>query len=367
MSGPAGEGQQPRHLAVAPSSSHPERQPVRIVDLAAELGLSKATISRALSNNPAVRPEVARRVQQHAAARGYVANRLARSLRDQHRTFVGFLVPDVENATYSIAADACAQYVARSGNQLILAISGDDGERELQAIRSLAEAQVGAIIVAASQEMSEESRRLLSGMPVVEFNRSLGLSRDGVFCDDRAGFAQATRYLLELGHREIGYVGSTDAISNGRERLEGVRQELLRHGLPLPERRVVLAAPTEADGFLAAQQLLSAPDRPTALLVGGSNLSIGAARAVRRLGIAMPEDLSLVVYGDADWGGMYTPTLTTIKVPYREMARTVANGVAGRLSAGDDQPAGEVRLAPELVVRESTAPPRRPGEPLDQE
>src|SRR5699024_5241655 len=100
--------------------------PVRIVDLAGELGLSVATVSRALNNNPAVRPDIAARVRDLAVERGYVANRLARSLRSQSRSFVGFLVPDAENLAYSIAATACTQHVSRSGNQLILAISGDD-------------------------------------------------------------------------------------------------------------------------------------------------------------------------------------------------------------------------------------------------
>ena len=341
-----------------PNAAASGRDSVRIVDLAAELDLSVATVSRALSNSPAVRPEVAQRVRDHAATRGYVANRLARSLRSQARSFVGFLVPDAQNLAYSIAATATAQHVARSGNQLILAISGDDPEQELQAIRSLAEAQVGGLIVAPSPHVSEESRRLLRTMTVVEFNRSAGLSTEMVLCDERGAFAEATRHLVDLGHRSIGYIGSTDLLSNGRERLEGVRSELERNGLALREEHVRTLPPTQEAGEEAAREILGGPGRPTGLVVGGSNLSIGVAHTIRRLGLTLPDDLSLVVYGDSDWGELFTPTLTTVKAPYLDMARVVTDAVSALMSP-DPVRGGEVRLDAELVVRESTAPPPR--------
>lgn len=331
---------------------------VRIVDLAQELGLSIATVSRVLNDSPAVRPEVAERVRAYAATRGYVANRLARSLRSRTRGFVGFLVPAIENLAYSIAADACAQNVSRSGHQMILAISGDDPELEFRALLSLAEAQVGAVVVAPSPSMSAESRRLLANMTVLEFNRTAGLSDNMVLCDERSAFVEATRHLLDLGHESIAYIGTTDAVSNGRERLEGVQEELKRHGKRLLKGDTRLLPPTEGDGYQAARELLTVSDRPTALLVGSSSLSMGVARAVRELGISVPAEMSLIVYGDSQWGQLYSPGLTTVTAPYREMGHSVANIVAGILSQDGRAPAQIVRMPAELVVRESTAPPR---------
>lgn len=329
---------------------------VRIVDLAEELGLSIATVSRALNHSPAVRPQLAERIRRHATARGYVANRLARSLRARTRDFIGFLVPDIENLAYSIAADACARYVARSGYQLILAISGDDAESEYTALRSLAEAQVAGLIVSPSAAISAESRALLSGFTLVEFNRAAGLSDHTVLCDDRSAFEAATRHLVDLDHRSIGYIGTTDALSNGRERLEGVQAELARAGERLDPQWTRLLPPTEKDGYESARDLLTRGSRPTALLVGSSNLSMGAARAVREIGIDVPGEMSLVVYGDSRWGALYDPGLTTITVPYEEMARTVTDILAGMVS-GDQVAAGQTRLPADLVVRGSTARP----------
>jgi LacI family transcriptional regulator len=334
---------------------------VRIVDLAAELQLSVATVSRALNHVPTVDAHLAETVREHAERRGYVANRLARSLRSRSRNFIGFLVPDVENLAYSIAADACAQYVSKLGYQLILAISGDDPASEYAALRSLAEAQVASLIVAPSPGMTDSARTLLADHAVVQFNRDTGLSPHVVVCDDRAAFAEATRHLLELGHIDFGYIGTTDKVSNGRERLTGVRDELARVRRRLPRNRTLLLPPTEKDGYAAARSLLSRRRLPTALLVGSSNLSMGVARAVREAGIAVPEQMSLVVYGDDRWGALYQPALTTITAPYRDMARAVVDIIAG-LIGGGRTPSAATSLPAQLVVRHSTAPvPSRNG------
>jgi LacI family transcriptional regulator len=331
--------------------------PVRIVDIAAELGLSVATVSRALNGVATVKPEVAEKVREHARRRGYVRNRLAKSLRSRTRTFIGFLVPDVENLAYAIAADACAKYVSRLGYQMILAISGDDPQSECAALRSLAEAQVAGLIVAPTAGITPASRALLRGRSVVEFNRLSGLSQHSVVCDDRAAFADAARHLLQLGHRSFGYIGTTDAVSNGEERLDGFRTQLQAHGHRLPHSRTRLLPPTEKDGYRAAWELLSGTRLPTALVVGSSSLSMGVARAVRELGVKVPQQMSLVVYGDSRWGALYEPALTTITAPYQLMARTVADLVADLVSAEGERRDCPVRLPAELLVRQSTGPP----------
>ncbi|MGH3341763.1 MAG: LacI family DNA-binding transcriptional regulator [Carbonactinosporaceae bacterium] len=341
------------------------RAAVRLADLAAELNVSTATVSRALNGSSVVRPEVVQRVRMLASQRGYVPNRLARSLAALSQPFVGFLVPDVHNLAYSIAAGECARLLRATGHQLILAISGDDPERELEALSGLAGAQVAGLIAAPSIGITDRSREILSTLPVVEFNRSGALAAPGVFCDDRSAFEEAADHLIALGHRDIAYLGTTDRVSNGRARLEGTRTALRRAGLSLAPRRTRLEAPTELDGYQAARGLLDGADPPSALLVGSSSLSIGAARAVRELDASVPGNLSLVVYGDRDWPALCHPGLTTIAVPYREMAEVVAGLMLGLITTQGGEPARsgtgpEHRLLPaELVVRASTAGNRR--------
>ncbi len=333
----------------------------RVADLAAELGLSTATVSRALNGSDAVRPEVARRVLDHARRRGYTPNWLARSLAAQSQTFVGFLVPDINNTAYSIAAGACARLLGAHGYQLILAITGDDPEQEYEALNGIAGTQAASVIVAPSAGITEQASRALATMPVIEFNRTAGLGPRGVFCADRAAFQEATQHLLELGHTDIGYVGTTDAISNGRERLAGVRDALAAAGLELAPERVRLLSPTEARGWAAARELLDRTDRPSALLAGSSSLSVGAAQVVRELDLTVPDELSLIVYGDPEWSGLCDPGLTTIAVPYREMAEVVADLIVGLVNGSPRGCAVDEQhwLPARLVSRGSTAAPSR--------
>lgn len=332
--------------------------PPRITDLAAELGYSAATISRALNGHPTVDPGVARRVREHAARRGYVANRLAQSLVGRSPRFIGFLVPDMENRPYSIAANVVARYLGDSEHQLIVAISGDDPATEYTALHSLVGAQVAALILSPTPGMTQESRQLLRGCPVVQFNRFLRLGTATVACHDKRGFADATRHLLELGHRDIAYLGTSSDVNNGRDRVQGVRETLVEAGLGLPKHRVRLRPPTGEDGYEAARELLTAETLPTALVVGSSNLSVGAARAVHDLGIQVPRQLSVIVYGDPTWGELYEPRLTTVAAPYEAMAEQVARAVTSLLdgTASTSRPPRH-RLPTELLVRESTAPP----------
>lgn len=336
----------------------PGDRPPRIVDLANELGYSASTISRAINGDPVVGPELTARIRAHAASRGYVANRLAQSLTGSSRRFVGFLVPDVENRPYSIAANAVAQGLAGTEHQLILAISGDDPRTEYEALRSLVGAQVAALIVSLTPTPTEEVRQLLDTCPVVQFNRSQRNGTATVLCRDRPGLAAATEHLLELGHRDIAYLGTSTQVSNGRDRLRGVREALAEADVELPPTRRLLLPPTKHDGYVGAHQLLDTAPRPTALVVGSSNLSVGAARAVHDMGIEMPGELSLVVYGDPSWGDLYEPRLTTVAVPYQEMGQRVAKTVVSLLAPGATRSRPpRHRLAAELVVRESTAAP----------
>lgn len=333
--------------------------PVRVVDLAAELGLSPATVSRALNGSELIRPEVAERVHDHAVRRGYVPNRLARSLRARARTFVGFLAPDIENLAYSISANTCARSVSEAGYQLILAISADDPETEFRALRDLSESQPAALIIAASPEMNEQAHALLHGTNIVEFNRDAGLAENSVVCADREAFERATRHLLALGHRRIGYIGTSTTVSNGNERYQGLRGALHGTTATLAPEHTRTLPPTESHGYTAVLELLNTPEPPTAVLVGGSSLSLGVARALRESAVALPDDLSLIVYGDPRWGELHSPPLTTISVPYQAMARRAAEHVIGLLHH-DPPHKCRARFEAELVMGRSTeAPPNR--------
>ncbi|NMH96881.1 LacI family DNA-binding transcriptional regulator [Pseudonocardia acidicola] len=348
------------------------RAEVGVMDLARDLGVSTATISRALNGNPAVRPELAERIRQHAEARGYVANRLARALSaNTSHAFVGFVIPYVDTPAYSAVAAECARLLSANGTQMILTITENDPERELRQLKELVASRVAGLIISPSTHILDPTKQLLASLPVVQFHRACGIDAPGVFGDDEQAMAQSVLHLAALGHTDIAYLGTSELLSNGAARLRGIRRGMALAGLDPDEMPMRLLEPTRANGRRGVEQLLMEPGTPTALVVGGGSLSIGAAQAVRASGRRLPDELSLVVYGDPAWFALSDPPLTTVCVSYQDLACRAARLLGERLD--DRQPPrggatpvpdpGPYLVTPELCPAGSTAPPpgRRRG------
>lgn len=350
------------------------RSDVGVVDLARELQVSTATVSRALNGSSAVRPDLAQRIREHAEVRGYVANRLARALAaNTSRAFVGFVIPYVDTPAYSAVAAECSRRLSEYDTQVILAITENDPDKEEEQLRELLASRVAGIVISPSSGITAQSMDLLSRTPVVEFHRRCGIDAPGVFADDEPAIAESVLHLAAHGHTDIAYLGPSEALSNGRERLRGFRRGLELAGIEHAESRTQVVNPTQDNGRRAALDLLAGPNPPGALIVGGGSLSVGAARAVRESGRRVPAELSLIVYGDPDWFALHEPPLTTVSVSYERIARRTAQLINSELDrqrrsavAGKDRPdrqqqAGNAVPA-ELVLGGSTGPvpePRR--------
>lgn len=336
---------------------------VGVVDLARELGVSTATVSRALNGSDAVRPELARRVREYAEQRGYVANRLARALSaNTSRAFVGFVIPYVDTPAYSAVAAECARLLSKDGTQMILSITENDPEREHRQLRELLASRVAGLIVSPSTHVTRASKELLSNVPVVELHRASGIAAPGVFSDDEQVITECVLHLAALGHRRIAYLGTPRELSNGAARLRGLRRGLELAGLTERNCAIHLTEPTAENGYtganrlLGANRLVGAAEKPTALLVGGGSLSQGAARAVHAAGLRLPEQLSLIVYGDPTWFALSDPPLTTVVVGYTELADQAAALLQRRLDGEHVDPRPYL-VKPELVNAGSTGPP----------
>ncbi len=315
-----------------------------------------------LNGSPAVRHELSDRIRAHAEARGYVANRLARALSaSTSRAFVGFVIPYVDTPAYSAVAAECARLLSAAGTQMILAITENDAEREYQQLRDLVGTRIAGLVISPSTHVLDETRRLLAELPVVELHRACGISAPSVMSDDEQAMTDSILHLAALGHTEIAYLGTPRELSNGATRLRGIRRGVELAGLDPRRITVRLVEPTQENGRDATRGLLTGNARFTALVVGSGSLSVGASDAVRRSGRRLPDDLSLVVYGDPAWFVLADPPLTMVQVSYVGLARSAARLLLRALDAreaGADPPATGPHLVPgELRVAGSTAPP----------
>jgi DNA-binding LacI/PurR family transcriptional regulator len=329
-------------------------------DIANALGVSVSTVARALADSPRISREMRARVFDCAEKLGYVVDLAARAMRSGTSSIIGLIVPDIRNDFYSTAAKAIADCCQERGNQLVLAVTDDQPDLELSHLRNLRSARALGFIIIPSITPAQETMRLMRSTPHVQFVRNCPkVESDWFGIEDAEAMRLATRHLIELGHRRIAYIGSTVAISTGRDRLEGFRRTLQEAGI-VPDDGLICSGSCDTEfGHAAMQGLLARRQRPTAVVTAGARMSIGAYDCARAEGIDIPGELSFVGFSDSPalrWCG---EGITTIALPVRELATASTDFLFRRASADwrADGPPCRVTLKPSLLQRGSTAPP----------
>ncbi|MFC8142526.1 LacI family DNA-binding transcriptional regulator [Streptomyces paradoxus] len=329
-------------------------------DIAERLGVSVSTVGRALADDPRISEETKFRVRQAASDMGYVGNRAARMMRGASSNVVALVIPDIRNSFYSTIAHELSKNMESEGFQLMLSETDDDRTAELRHLRELSANRVAAVIIVPSARPHSESVKLLRALPHVQLLRrhpSLGSQWFGV--DDREALRRATAHVVAQGHTRIAYLGGPEELPTGAERLRGFRSALREGGLPDDAGRAELGPPSSVDhGRETVRRLLSGPDVPTALILGSIQLTLGVLEELSRQGVKVPQELSVVGFGDEPGFSWWGPGLTTVGLPIQEMATGCALWMIRRLKTepGNDGPYTAVSPG-SLVLRGSTASP----------
>jgi DNA-binding LacI/PurR family transcriptional regulator len=336
----------------------PVRRAVGIVDVARRARVSPSTASRALRGAGRVSEDSRERVLQAAAELAYVPLPAAVRLSSGRGRTVGVVLPTVSRWFFVEVVAGAARALRDAGYDLQLhdvpQLDGT-GLPDVSVLRG----RVDALLLVASAGTDGEAapwREL--GVPLVTVGgRPHAPGRVGV--DDRAGAAAAARHLLELGHRDVRMVAGSVAAAFGRsaslERQAGFTGELAAAGVDGPDRRVV-SRPWGVDGGAAAMAaLLDGGPAPTAVFAESDEMAFGVLRALRRRGLRVPEDVSVVGFDDHEMAAAMD--LTTVAQPVGEQGRAAADVLIGLLDG--QGPETEVLLPTRLVVRGTTAPPRR--------
>lgn len=334
-----------------------------IKDLANRVGLSTSTVGRALANQGQVDAETRRRVLSAATEMGYVAHSGARLMRAGAASMVGLIIPDIQNEFYATVAKAMAECCNDQGLQLVLAVTEDDADQELSQVRALVEARASGIVIVPSQRPNAAIYALLDQQPAVQFiRRDDKLKGDWFGIDEAHALSLGVEHLAKLGHRRIAFVGPPLTTSTGRERMEGYRNAVLAAGATFDDALVRTGPPRVDDARQAALDFLAGPDPPSAIIAGGSRVTLGIVQAVEALALSVPEDISLIGYGDAPWYAWYRKGLTTISLPVRDVALNCGSFLIRRIDgnrkniAPDDRAFQSASKAV-LEIRGSTARP----------
>ena len=329
---------------------------VTAAEIAKEAGVSLPTVSRVLNGHGDVAPETRKRVERLLSERGY--RRRIRQRKPVRLVDLVFNDLDSPWAVEIIRGVEETTHAAGVGT-VVSAIHGqlDSARQWLQNVR---ERDCDAVIFVTSHlepELQTELGQL--DVPTVIVDPTGGPERAGptIGATNWAGGLDATTHLLSLGHRRIGLIAGPARLLCSRARMDGYRSALEAAGVPVDPALIAEGDFYHESGFEAGRRLLDLPEPPTAIFASSDQMALGLYEAVRRAGLRVPEDVSVVGFDDLPEARWSSPPLTTVRQPLAEMGGLAAR-TALRLVRGETIDSPRVELATELVLRDSTTTPR---------
>ncbi|MEU3511814.1 LacI family DNA-binding transcriptional regulator [Streptomyces longwoodensis] len=349
-----------------------------MADVARHAGVSVATVSHVLNDTRPVLPHTRQAVLDAIEVLGYTPNTLARSLVTARTRSIGLAVSAISNPYFTEILQGVEASALEHGYGLLIADPHDDPEHERTVVQLLHERRVDGVIVAPSAEPSALLAYLTRHrVPAVLLDRTVDVPAgapaeaadaprfDQVCAENTEPTSRLVTHLAERGHRRIALVAGLPGLSTTTERISGYRLGLAAAGLPYDERLLVHGDSASEGAQRATAGLLSLAVPPTALVTGNNAMTIGALRALRDRDLSVPDDLALCCFDDFAWADLFSPRLTAIAQPGREIGAEAVRVLLERLDA-PRRPARTVRLPCAFVHRTSCGCPEEQPERGDR-
>ena len=335
--------------------------PSRLAEVARLAQVSPATVSRAFNTPALLHAATLRRVNEAAGQLNYVPDGLARSLRRNRSMVIGAVMPALRHAYFASTVEGLQATISKHGYTLLLAISDFDEKTELASIRSMIRQGVDGLVLVGRQHDRDLFPLLdQAGKPFI-ITWSLDPALASVGFDHRSAVQPAVNHLLDLGHRDIVTIMAFLGVSDReRERLTGIQEAFDQRGVPLQPDRVIYAGGSALqDGRNAFHAARARFPAATAVLCANDLLAAGVMMECAARGLSVPQDVSVVGYGDLDIAAAMNPGITTVRTPADQMGRIAAERLLAKLGGGEE--IDRIELATEFIVRGSTGLAKPPS------
>ena len=334
-------------------------------DIARMLGVSVATVSRALQDSPSISKKRREEIQQFAREHNYFPNVIAEQLRNSRRSpvkMIGVIVPELVHYYFSAVLSGIEAAADLKGYRILVAQSKEQYDREVKICESFYHNKVCGIIVSQAKDTVryEHFKKLeADGVPLVFYDRICPvLNASRVVVDDYMGALKAVSYLIERGCRRIAYYGTSHNMEIGKNRFNGYRDTMRRHHLAIDE-RLVCQCDNRAEAEALTPTLLALEPRPDGFFTINDDTALGVLYSAKRHGFNVPRDLQICGFADGIRARSCEPSLTTIEqrgdAVGREAAQVLLDTLQGRVPAG--QFLNRI-VKTKLVVRNTTLPPQ---------
>ncbi|HYC29786.1 MAG TPA: LacI family DNA-binding transcriptional regulator [Chitinophagaceae bacterium] len=332
---------------------------VTIYDLARELNISIATVSRALKDDPVVSKKTKKKIFDLAHERGYRTNHFARSLRNQRTQTIGVIVPRLNSYFMSTVIAGMESVANRSGYNLIISQSSESVEKEKANAHTMFNNRVDGLLVSLAYDTNSLEHFEMffkKNVPLIFFDR-VAEHKDctSILIDNRRAAYEATSHLIEQGCRNIVHITATPKRNVYVDRLQGYKQALAEHNLPFKEDNIIIGNLSQEAGVEAAEAIRKMDPLPDGVFVSNDNCAVGCMLALKQGGISIPSDIAFVGFNNDPVSKVIEPNLTTINYPGYEMGEAAARHLINHLNGTSPLHAtNTIVLRSELVVRASS-------------
>ncbi|MGW9299240.1 LacI family DNA-binding transcriptional regulator [Streptomyces cyaneofuscatus] len=323
-----------------------------IKDVAAQAGVSVATVSRVLNSHPSVSEEARTRVLAAVDALGYRPNAVARSLRTAQTRTLGLVISDVLNPYFTELARFVEEEARALGYSVIIGNADERPDLQDHHIRTLIDRRIDGLLVSPADGGSPLMREVaLSGTPMVFVDRWIpGIDVPVVRADGTGAVKDLVAHLHGLGHRRLAIIAGPAATTTGNERVEAFRDALRELGLALPDAYIGQGDFQAASGRRATEGFLALDEPPEVVFAADNLMALGALDAIRARGLRVPDDIALAAFDDIPWFVHTAPPITAIAQPTADLARAAVRALADLIEGRTPQ---SVTLPARLVVRRS--------------
>ena len=338
-----------------------DNAPITMKDIAKALGVSVATVSRALKNSPRISAAKRELIKTYAREHQFYPNMLAESLRNSRSKplrVIGVIVPQFTHYYFSSVLDGIEQTAATYNYQIMVGQSGERYEREQHLCKSFFEHKVCGVIVSQAKDtvQYDHFQQLIDyGTPLVFFDRiCTGVNSSRVVVDDYKGAYNAVNYLIQTGCRRIAFYGASMKLEISKNRYNGYKDALLKSGLALDE-RLIRYCDNRVDAERITPEMLQMAHRPDAFFAVNDDTAIGILNTVKRLGLRVPDEVSICGFTNNDWSVSCDPMLTTVEQRGVQVGREAADILIGQVEGRLPRNKVERRIVKtQLIVRGTT-------------
>lgn len=330
---------------------------VTVATVAAEAGVSTATVSRVLTGSKSVSAQTSARVLAAAEKLRYSGNSIAKALRQNSTGNIGMLVPSISNPFFTSLVEQVEHHLAQAGLNLFLCDSRNLVATEETRLRSLTQGSVDGILVSPVDENRSAAalQRASDIVPIVQIDRRVGaVDTDWVGLDDAHAMRLIAQHLADRGVRIVAFVTSIMGSSSALDRLQSARASCAELGIAMPDDLVLDGDFSLEWGATAADGLLdSGRDLPDAIICSDDLIALGLSGRLAERGIRVPDDVRVTGFDDIEYASLNVPSLTTLRQPLTQIAAEAVRLLQENIQSAD-RAKTQLALRGELVVRKST-------------